>query len=95
MNDRLFSDEIRARERSRRRRGVFWNVASFALHVAFFAAVVFLTPVKDLVFEKKEKSNPAADLPADRIEEISDALSQARVNELLQQIDDLQAVLHN
>jgi len=96
MNERLFSDEIREREGKRRRRGVLWSVLSFALHLAFFSGVIFLTPVKSLVFEEQEKpSNPAADLSADRIEEISDALSRARINELLEQLEALQAVLHN
>ena len=96
MNERLFSDEIRARERRRRRRDFLWSVASFVLHVIVFGAIVLLTPVKSLVFEeKKEKANPAAELSADRIEQISDALSQARVNELLRQLEALQTVLHN
>ncbi len=96
MRERLFSDEIRERERKRRTRDVLWSVLSFALHLAFFGGVIFLTPVKSLVFEKEEKpSNPAADLSGDRIEEISDALSRARINELLEQLESLQAVLHN
>ena len=96
MNERLFSDEIRARERRRRRKDLLWSVASFVLHVVIFAAIVLMTPVKSLVFEKeKKKANPAADLSADRIEQIADSLSQARINELLRQLEALQAVLHN
>ena len=72
MDARLFSDEIRERERRRRRKDMLWNVASFVLHVVFFGAVVMMTPVKSLVFDKEaKKSNPAADLSADRIEEIA------------------------
>ena len=96
MDERLFSDEIRERERKRRRKGLLWSVASFALHIAIFAAIVMMTPVKSLVFDKeKKKANPAEDLSADRIEQISDSLSQARINELLRQLESLQAVLHN
>ncbi|MBQ2346747.1 MAG: hypothetical protein II391_05280 [Kiritimatiellae bacterium] len=96
MNARLFSDEIRERERRRRRKDLLWSVASFVLHVAVFAAIVMMTPVKSLVFDKeKKKANPAADLSADRIEQIADSLSQARINELLRQLEALQAVLHN
>ncbi len=96
MDAKLFSDEIRERERRRRRKDLLWSVVSFALHIAVFAAVVMLTPVKSLVFDKeKKKANPAAELSADRIEQISDSLSQARLNELLQQLEALQAVLHN
>ena len=96
MDTQLFSDEIRERERRRRRKDLLWSVASFVLHVGVFAAIVLMTPVKSLVFDKeKKKANPAEDLSADRIEQISDALSQARINELLRQLESLQAVLHN
>jgi len=96
MDEKLFSDEIRERERKRRRKDLLWSVASFALHVVLFGAIVMLTPVKSLVFDKeKKKANPAEDLPADRIEQIADALSQARINELLKQLEALQTVLHN
>ena len=96
MDAKLFSDEIRERERRRRRKDLLWSVASFALHLVVFGAIVLMTPVKSLVFEKeKKKANPAADLSADRIEQIADSLSQARVNELLKQLEALQAVLHN
>ena len=95
MDEKLFSDEIRARERRRRRGGLLWSVASFVLHCVFFLAIVLLTPVKSLVFEEKEKANPAAELSSDRIEQISDSLSEARINELLKQLEELQTVLHN
>lgn len=93
---KLLSDDIRRRERRKRRGAPLWNLLSFLLHAGLFAVIVFCTPVKDLVFEEKEKkADPAADLSAERIEQISDALSQARVNELLRQLEALQAVLHN
>ena len=96
MDEKLFSDEIRERERKRRRKDLLWSVVSFVLHVVLFGAIVMLTPVKSLVFDtEKKKANPAADLPADRIEQIADALSQARINELLKQLEALQTVLHN
>ena len=96
MDDKLFSDEIRERERKRRRKDLLWSVVSFVLHVVLFGAIVMLTPVKSLVFDKeKKKANPAADLSADRIEQIADSLSQARINELLKQLEALQTVLHN
>ena len=96
MHSKLFSDEIRERERRRRRKDLLWSIASFTVHIVIFGAVLLMTPVKSLVFEKeKKKANPAADLSADRIEQIADSLSQARVNELLKQLEALQTVLHN
>ena len=66
MDEKLFSDEIRERERKRRRKDLLWSVVSFVLHVVLFGAIVMLTPVKSLVFDKeKKKANPAADLPAE------------------------------
>ena len=97
MDAKLFSDEIRERERLRRRKNILWGVASFVLHIALFCVIVFLTPVKDLVFEKEEKkkANPAAELSSDRLEQISESLSEARINELLNQLEELQTVLHD
>ena len=94
MNDARFADEIRERERVRRRREVLWNAASVAFHVVLVLAIVWMTPARSLITERKKK-NPAEHLPPERIEQISDALSQARVNELLRQLEALKAVLHN
>lgn len=94
MNEARFADEIRERERVRRRREMLWNAASVAFHVALVAAIVWMTPARSLITERKKK-NPAEHLPPERIEQISDALSQARVNELLRQLEALKAVLHN
>ena len=94
MNDARFADEIREREKVRRRREVLWNAASVAFHVVLVLAIVWMTPARSLITERKKK-NPAEHLPPERIEQISDALSQARVNELLRQLEALKTVLHN
>lgn len=94
MNDARFADEIRERERVRRRREMLWNAASVAFHVVLVLAIVWMTPARSLLVERKKK-NPAEHLPPERIEQISDALSQARVNELLKQLEALKTVLHN
>ena len=93
----LQSDDIRRRERRRRRQGPLWGLLSVAAHVAFFAVIIFCTPVKDLVFEEKEMPppNPAEDLSADRLEDLSDRLEEAHRNELLEELEEMQAVLHN
>ena len=96
MQTNLFADEIRQRERERRRREPLWSLLSFLLHGALFVVVVLCTPVKELIIpESREKANPAADLPADRIEDIGERLSEVRMNELLAQIQVMQDVLHN
>ena len=96
MDAELFSDEIRRREQARRKKGPVWTIASFALHAALFVVIILLTPVKSLIFEPKEPAkNAAEDLSSDRIEEIGEELSDVRMNELLEQILAMQAVLHN
>ena len=96
MDNNLFADEIRKREEERRRKEPLWGLLSFLLHGALFVVVVLCTPVKQLILpEPKEKANPAADLSADRIEDIGESLSEVRMNELLQQIQAMQDVLHN
>lgn len=97
--DRLFSDDIRRREAKRRREGPVWSVLSFLLHGLLFLAIVFCTPVRQLVFPDREKNparrNPAEELAADRIEEIGGKLERARGNEMRHDLDALQAALHN
>ena len=96
MDNNLFADEIRKREEERRRKEPLWGLLAFLLHGALFVVVVLCTPVKQLILpEPKEKANPAADLSADRIEDIGESLSEVRMNELLQQIQAMQDVLHN
>ena len=96
MDSELFSDGIRQREQARRKKGPVWTIASFVLHTAIFAVIILLTPVKSLIFEPKEPTrNAAEDLSSDRIQEIGEELSDVRMNELLEQILAMQAVLHN
>lgn len=96
MDNNLSADEIRKREEERRRKEPLWGLLSFLLHGALFVVIVLCTPVKQLILpEPKEKANPAADLSADRIEDIGESLSEVRMNELLQQIQAMQDVLHN
>ncbi len=90
----LLADDVRRRERERRRRGVAWNALSLAGHVVFFAALVLFTPVRDIVLpESKPRANPAADLSADRIQDIGESLSEVRIAELLRQVREMQATL--
>ena len=46
MNDARFADEIRERERVRRRREMLWNAASVAFHVVLVLAIVWMTPAR-------------------------------------------------
>lgn len=90
---KLFSDDIRARERARRRKEPLWSVFSFLLHLGLFAVLVFCTPVKELIVP--EPKTQTMEIAADRIEDMAETLTEARARELLRQIEDMQAVLHN
>lgn len=90
----LFSDEVRRRERARRRKEPLWGLLSFLLHAVVFAAIVLLTPVKELILPEEQQKEPMV-ISADRIESMAEVLEEARVQELLKQIADLQSVLHN
>ncbi len=92
----LFSDEVRLRERRRRRREPLWSLASVFLHVSIFALVVLLAPVTRLAAPgPKGRPQPSAELTADRLEALAETLSSVRMNELLRQVEAMQAVLHN
>lgn len=94
----LLSDDVRRRESRRRREDAAWSVVSFVLHVVLALLLLFCTPVRKLVLPPEKEpvaANPAADLAADRVEQISRRLSQARTQELLRQIELLQTILHN
>ena len=90
---RLFSDQIRARERARRRAAPIWNAFSFILHLVLFAVIVLCTPVRELLVP--EPREQTMEIAADRIEDMAETLTEARARELLRQIEDMQAVLHN
>lgn len=92
---RLFSDEVRRRERARRRREPLWGFLSFLLHAALFAALVLLTPVRELVAPEEVKSRTTTEIAADRVEDMAETLAAARMSELLRQIEDMRSVLHN
>ncbi len=92
----LHSDDIRRRVTRRRMQSPLWGVCSFLFHAAVFVLIVVCTPAKELFKpQDKKPADAAKDLSADRIEQISDELSKIRVNELLEELEALQAVLHN
>ena len=51
---KFFSDEIRARQEKQRKLALVWPILSFILHIAGFFALVFFTPLREVIFEKKE-----------------------------------------
>ena len=73
---------------------VSWNTWSVVLHLVLFALVVWLTPARELL-KPTEKKQPEQVLSRERLETMAEKLNAARVNELLRQLEAMQAVLHN
>jgi hypothetical protein len=93
--DTLLSDDIRRRERARRRSEPLWGALSLLLHVAFFAAALLLTPVRKLVVPEKASQPAETAISSSRLEAMSETLSAAHLAELLRHVAELQTVLHN
>ena len=91
----LLADDIRRRERARRRSEPLWSALSLLLHFVFFTALVFLTPVRKLVVPDTTPQERAVEVSANRLEEMAETLTSARLAELLRHVTAMQTVLHN
>ena len=79
-----------------RRHNFGWDAASVVLHVALFAALVFLTPVRKLVFPEREPSPPPVEKASpETLEKIDEKLAEARSRELQRDLTTLQTVLND
>lgn len=93
---RMFAEDLRMRERRRRLQAPFWQTVSFILHGVFFIALVMFTPLREIVMpqEKPAEYSPTP-VSSDQLEKISESLQSVRLNELLEQLQSLQIILHN
>ena len=79
-----------------RRHNFGWDAASVVLHVALFAALVLLTPVRKLVFPEREPAAPPVEtLPQEKLENLDEKLAEARSRELQRDLTTLQTVLND
>ena len=79
-----------------RRHNFGWDAASVVLHVALFAALVFLTPVRKLVFPEREPSPPPVEKASpETLEKLDEKLAEARSRELQRDLTTLQTVLND
>ena len=95
---KFFSDEIRARQEKQRKLALLWPILSFILHIAGFFALVFCTPLREVIFEKKEdqpKETKLSQMTEREIEDMAENVEEARENEIAQYLEELQTVLHN
>jgi len=78
------------RERENRAPWFFWSLVA---HVAIFAAVVFLTPVRDMIIEPKK---PDLKLSKHRVEELAEHIREQNVEDLkrkVQQLDQIEKMM--
>lgn len=79
-----------------RRHNFGWDAASVVLHVALFAALVLLTPVRKLVFPEREPAPPPVESASpEKLEKLDEKLAEARSRELQRDLTTLQTVLND
>ena len=93
--DAVFAAEkIRQRERRQRGQMPIWQISSFVMHCALVAALIWFTPLREIIL-KEDKPRTPAQLSVEKLESLSDGLQAIRLNEILRQLEDLQTLLHN
>ncbi len=79
-----------------RRHNPGWEVLSFLMHLAIFAALVLCTPVRKLILPERAPEPPAVEqMPADKLEKLDEKLAEARSRELQRDLTTLQTVLND
>ncbi len=90
----MFAADVRVRERRRRFLIPFWQLLSFLLHSAAFVALVLFTPLREIAIPEPKQREPLK-INAERLERLAEDLRTVRLNELLEQLNALQIILHN
>ena len=79
-----------------RRHNPGWEVLSFLMHLAIFAALVLCTPVRKLILPERAPEPPAVEqMPADKLQKLDEKLAEARSRELQRDLTTLQTVLND
>ena len=79
-----------------RRHNPGWEVLSFLMHLAIFAALVLCTPVRKLILPERPQEPPAVEqMPADKLQKLDEKLAEARSRELQRDLTTLQTVLND
>lgn len=94
---KLFSDDMRERQKKQRRVAAVWPVLSFILHVLVFGILVFCTPLREIIIPERKEEQPSAlsQLNEYELQEIDQNIEEARENEIAKYLEELQTILHN
>lgn len=90
----MFAEDVRDRERRRRVQVPFWQILSFILHGMGFVALVLFTPLREIIIPEPKEREPVQ-MSAEKLEQLAENLQTVRLNELMDQLDSLQIILHN
>ena len=91
----LFADDVRRRERRQRYFLPVWQILSFILHGLGFVFLVLFTPLREIVIPERKEAQADPNLTAEQFEALAEDVQTIRLNEIMEQLDDLQIVLHN
>ena len=92
---RFAADNVRGRERRRHAAMPAWQAVSFVVHGILIAALIWFTPLREIVMPDRNKPRDPLQMDPDKLESLASDLRTVRLNELLEQLNDLQTILHN
>ncbi|MGI5869502.1 MAG: hypothetical protein ACOX9C_08695 [Kiritimatiellia bacterium] len=91
----MFADDVRRRERRRQYALPVWQVLSIVLHGLGFICLVLFTPLREIVVPEPKDVKSDPNLTATQYEALAENVQTIRLNELVEQLDSLQIILHN
>ena len=91
----MFAEDVRKRERRQRFLLPIWQILSFALHGLGFICLVLFTPLREIVIPEPKEAKSDPNLTAEQFEELAENVQTIRLNELMEQLNALQIILHN
>ena len=91
----MFAEDVRRRERRQRFLLPIWQILSFALHALGFICLVMFTPLREIVIPEPKEAKSDPNLTAEQFEALAENVQTIRLNELMEQLNALQIILHN
>jgi len=91
----MFAEDVRKRERRQRFLLPIWQILSFALHALGFICLVLFTPLREIVIPEPKEAKSDPNLTAEQFEALAENVQTIRLNELMEQLNALQIILHN
>ena len=94
---RLFSDDIKERQKNQRRMAAVWPTLSLILHIIGFILLVIFTPLREIIIKEKKQESPSqlSRMSEEQLQDLAEEVEEARENEIAQYLEELQTILHN